>query len=147
MEDITLPTLAMIDADTKICNVCKEEKKLSEFHPNKKCRLGVTGTCRSCNQDRVNKWYRDNRKRRQEVVNKANRELKLRAIEYMGGVCSDCKKEYPPCVMQFHHLDGRTKKDNPPYFRYWPKLKKELDKCVMLCANCHLIRHHGGCDE
>ena len=147
MEDVKLPEVAIVDADAKVCNVCGVEKALTEYHPNKVCTKGVTGTCRICTAEKKRAWYAANRKRRQEVANKANRDLKIKAIEYMGGVCLDCKKEYPPCVMQFHHLDEQTKDENPSYYRYWPKLKAELDKCVMLCANCHLIRHHGGNHE
>lgn len=143
---VELPSLALIDA-TKTCRVCKEEKPLSMFHPNKACSQGVVGTCRICTAESKRKWYDANRARRQEVANKTNRASKLRAIEYMGGVCKDCNKSFPPCVMQFHHLDGSTKSENPSYFRRWDRLKIELDKCVMLCANCHLIRHHGGANE
>lgn len=68
-------------------------------------------------------------------------ELKKKAVEYMGGKCQDCKNGLPLCAYDFHHLDpakkdfGISKKTN------FEEVKLELDKCVMLCKNCHSIRH------
>jgi hypothetical protein len=132
-----------IDAG-RICNVCKEFKLISEYSPNKQCSLGVVGTCKPCANKRVAQWYKDNRKRRQNIANDKNRNRKNRAIEVFGGKCFDCDGVFPSCVYQFHHLDSSKKDVNPSYAmtgsdeRMW----NELSKCVMLCANCHMIRHH-----
>lgn len=143
----------LIDADlTKVCRLCKEQKLLSEYHPNKTCKLGVVGTCKDCYKVRVGKWYSDNRKRRQDVANTRNRERKKLAVQHFGGACYDCKKSYPPCVFEFHHLDPTKKDVNPSHAltRSESRMWEELEKCVMLCSNCHKIRHfaseEGGSD-
>lgn len=71
------------------------------------------------------------------------REVKEKAVEYMGGVCFDCKQSYPNFVYDFHHLDRSQKDMNPSkaFRENFEQTKKELDKCVMLCSNCHRIRH------
>jgi predicted HNH restriction endonuclease len=71
---------------------------------------------------------------------------KLDAIRYKGNECKDCHlksngKNYS--VFEFHHLDP-AQKDFA-----WTKLRlksiktiyNELDKCELLCANCHRMRH------
>jgi len=65
------------------------------------------------------------------------------AINYLGGVCIDCKQPYHPAVYQFHHIDPQTKDFSwdKGRLRSLSSVKKELDKCVLLCANCHAIRH------
>lgn len=78
-----------------------------------------------------------------EAVSKRRRVLKLKAIEYKGGVCAHCGKTYPPEVFDFHHRDP-SQKDfgiSHGHCRSWDKNKSELDKCDMLCANCHRIEH------
>lgn len=134
---------ALIDA--KECRECKEVKPLPAFHPNKQCKLGVVGTCRSCTRERISKWYSDNRKARQEDANLRNYERKRKIVEHFGNKCADCNTTYPQCVYQFHHLDPKGKDVNPSYAmtKRPSEMWKELAKCVMLCANCHMIRHHG----
>lgn len=48
-------------------------------------------------------------------------------------------------VYDFHHKDKSEKTKEVSYLITanvgWEKLKRELDKCVLLCANCHRIRH------
>lgn len=132
--------------DAKVCRICKVEKDLKEFHPNKQCKGGVVGTCRLCTSERIGSWYADNRKRRQESANEKNYNRKREVVNHFGDQCFDCKQTFPQCVYQFHHLDPTQKDVNPSYaITSSPtKMWKELEKCVMLCANCHLIRHHGG---
>ncbi len=136
----------LVDAElTKKCNRCSEIKPISEYHLNKQCRLGVVGTCKLCNKQRLDKYYSENRSVRQKSANKRNQERKDEAVKHFGGVCFDCKQLFPNCVFQFHHLDPTKEDVNPSYAissspqRMW----EELSKCVMLCANCHLIRHFG----
>jgi hypothetical protein len=137
---------ALIDAEkpSKKCNICSEVKPISEYYPNKQCKLGVVGTCKVCYKIRISNWYSENRSERQRAANSRNQERKEIAVKHFGGVCHDCNESYPNCVFQFHHLDPAGKDVNPSYaISSSPaKMWEELSKCIMLCANCHLIRHH-----
>jgi len=68
---------------------------------------------------------------------------KIKAIEYKGGVCLDCNTVYPPCCYDFHHLDPLIKDSTIAQImgRDFNNIIPELEKCVLLCANCHRIRH------
>ena len=71
---------------------------------------------------------------------------KRRAVEYLGGKCADCgyQTEFLT-VYDFHHKEERSDKKEISYLITanvgWEKLRRELDKCILLCANCHRIRH------
>ena len=114
----------------KQCSKCKEFLPAThEYFSLDKQRVdtgrakGLKSECKTCAVQRL-------------------RDYKLRAVEYKGGQCEDCKGKFPACAYDFHHLDpsqkdfmiGRGGKD-------WGPVKTELDKCVLLCANCHRIRH------
>jgi hypothetical protein len=68
-------------------------------------------------------------------------ELKRRAIEYLGGQCADCGLQTDiVAVYDFHHKDGGEKTAGLSDFltlKNWQRMQEELDKCVLLCANCH----------
>jgi hypothetical protein len=70
-------------------------------------------------------------------------ERKRWAIEHKGGICVDCKQSYHPAAFQFHHLDPSKKEFswNKGRLRSLKSVKKELENCILLCANCHFIRH------
>jgi len=73
------------------------------------------------------------------------RNNKRKAIEHLGGKCSKCNNVYPEYVYDFHHKDPSEKEKSIARMlsRKWDRLKVEIDKCVLLCANCHRIVHHG----
>lgn len=136
----------LIDAIlTKRCTICKEDKTLDNYHPNKSCKYGVVATCKPCSAIRIAQWYSDNRSKRQQLANERNQKRKREAVDRFGDKCFDCKLTYPQYVYQFHHLDPEHKDVNPSYAmsKNPTNMWKELDKCIMLCANCHMIRHHG----
>ena len=60
-----------------------------------------------------------------------------------GLVCSKCGESHP-AVLQFHHLRdkereiGRLVNSNCSQ----EKIMNEISKCVVLCANCHLLLHY-----
>ena len=66
------------------------------------------------------------------------------AVAYKGGSCQICG--YKRCIeaLEFHHQDP-LKKDfavsSKGYTRSWEVVKSELDKCDLLCANCHRELH------
>jgi len=71
-------------------------------------------------------------------VTEARRKLKRQAVEYKGGKCEICG--YDKCVnsMVFHHTDP-TQKDFAISgdYKSFERIKSELDKTRLLCANCH----------
>ena len=73
------------------------------------------------------------------------RERKRKSVEYLGGECSFCGIVVPDCAFDFHHEDPEEKELGPreALSLSWENCKKELDKCVLLCANCHRVHHWG----
>lgn len=71
------------------------------------------------------------------------RELKVKAVEYLGNKCSRCGYTGVPAVFDFHHRDPSQKDFNWGNKRTsnWDNLKVELDKCDLLCSNCHREEH------
>jgi len=55
----------------------------------------------------------------------------------------DCGGDFPSCVMDFDHRDPTAKKYNVSQMLYrfsWKKIQDEIEKCDLVCANCHRIR-------
>lgn len=76
-------------------------------------------------------------------VSDRRRKVKQRAIEYLGGVCSRCGYGKCPAALEFHHVDPAEKDVNiAAMHRTWESIKKELDRCVLLCSNCHREVHY-----
>lgn len=74
---------------------------------------------------------------------------KAKCIEHKNGVCSKCGLIYNGTnapVFDFHHVDPETKDYNIGGMvnRPWPLVEEELDKCIMVCANCHRLIHWEG---
>jgi ribosomal protein S27AE len=69
--------------------------------------------------------------------------IKQKAIDYKRNICEDCGNSFPYPAMHFHHTDVHTKEVTWTKLRLrsWDKIILELDKCILLCANCHAIRH------
>lgn len=67
---------------------------------------------------------------------------KLKAVEYKGGKCIVCGYNKSIRALQFHHLDPSQKNFGiSGTTKSFEKLKPELDKCVLLCSNCHAEVH------
>lgn len=79
-----------------------------------------------------------------ETTRNRNRLRKIKAVEYLGGRCNKCGKDWHPAVFEFHHIDPKEKDLQPSQALQmsWENFKKELDKCILLCANCHRMVHH-----
>ena len=76
-------------------------------------------------------------------VAESRRKMKLRAVAYKGGKCERCGYSKSYAALDFHHLDKKNKLfviGGGIYYR-WETVRKELDKCIMLCSNCHREEH------
>lgn len=72
-------------------------------------------------------------------------DTKVECVAYLGGVCTACGREGHPVVMQFHHRNPENKLFTiaSKLSNGWnlDRLKDELDKCDLVCANCHQYIH------
>jgi len=74
------------------------------------------------------------------------RKLRERAIAYLGGECQNAKCRFKggAAAYDFHHPDPLEKDFTiSKKMTSWEKIKPELDKCVLVCANCHRLIHSG----
>ena len=73
------------------------------------------------------------------AVKKRRKVIKHRAIEYKGGKCGICGYDKCESALEFHHVDPSSKLFGigSGDTRSWEIVKAELDKCVLLCSNCH----------
>lgn len=90
--------------------------------------------------------YADRRAYLIQAVQRRRRELRHKAIAYKGGKCQRCG--YDRCIeaLEFHHLDSSRKEfgiSSKGYTRSWREIREELEKCILLCANCHREVHAG----
>lgn len=61
--------------------------------------------------------------------------------------CMDCKGKFPYFVLDFDHRDPSQKIANINVVHSrsgWKAVWEEIDKCDVVCANCHRIRTHSG---
>lgn len=88
--------------------------------------------------------YSDRRQYLIKAVHARRKKVRLQAVEYKGGKCEVCG--YNRCIdaFEFHHNDLSDKKfgiSAKGYTRGWSEVVKELDKCKLICANCHRELH------
>jgi 5-methylcytosine-specific restriction endonuclease McrA len=84
--------------------------------------------------------YADRRESLIKAVSKRRRKVKTMSIEYKGGKCLLCGYNRFQGALELHHIDSEKKEfgiGDKGYTRSWEKVRAELDKCVLLCANCH----------
>ncbi len=68
--------------------------------------------------------------------------MKTKAIEYKGGKCEKCGYDKCERALAFHHIDPTQKEFQLSRTSYgWEKMKVELDKCILVCCNCHMEIH------
>lgn len=119
--------------------------KMATCHPN---RVHVAkGFCRSCyvqnwrkrpgNEDYIYERYRPSHI---SATVRYRRNRKQQAVDYKGGKCIKCGYNRCLSALEFHHLDPSQKAmsfDSVFICRKWEVVKAELDKTVLVCANCH----------
>lgn len=79
-----------------------------------------------------------------DAVQKRRDAVKKMAVEYKGGKCEICGYDKYVGALEFHHLNPDEKEFGialKGYTRSFEKVKKEIDKCIMVCSNCHKEIH------
>lgn len=74
---------------------------------------------------------------------------KAAAIKLLGSKCMKCGWTGNQAAFQFHHKDAKEKDFTIGNVanKSWNSIKNEMKKCILLCANCHMIEHSTKNDE
>ena len=115
----------------KKCSDCKEYKPESEFYWRNKEHTILNSKCKLCSNNRMTELRRE---RTQQVATyKASKKCKI---------CGEAR----PWCLDLHHRDGDNKEraisDMLRKNMSWENIKAEMDKCDVLCANCHRDYHY-----
>ena len=122
-----------VEDGTERCSLCHQRKPLEDFYL---CRNGrYYAYCKVC--DRTRQTSR-------------KREVKTAAVGYLGGSCTRCGYDRHVAGLDFHHTDPSTKDFTLGHYNgglqggeLTANLKAELDKCELVCSNCHREIHAG----
>lgn len=90
--------------------------------------------------------YADRAEYLKKAVAERRRRLRDMALEYKGGKCNLCGYKKCKWALVFHHIDPKKKEFGLSVrglTRSWEKTKAELDKCILVCSNCHFEVHEG----
>ena len=118
------------DSKSKTCSRCGHHKFRENFYFTKQLngKPRTASYCKDCH--RVTTVER-------------HRKFKKECVAYKGGKCIDCGFAGHPGVFDFHHTNPLEKdlEISKSKTKKLAIVKSELDKCVLLCANCHRLRH------
>ena len=87
-----------------------------------------------CSPECKNKFY----------VARRRRNLKQQAVNYKGGKCVVCGYDKSLVALSFHHRNNKEFGVSAKgYTRSWERVRSELDRCILVCHNCHAEIHAG----
>jgi hypothetical protein len=128
----------------KICTKCGIQKDLLLFPARKSAKDEHSSWCRACYKENWDKRYYENHQHYRNTHNRSrekHRELNARKVfEYLRlHPCINCG-ESDPIVLEFDHRDRNEKTgsiSNLIRNASWSRVQSEIQKCDVLCANCH----------
>jgi RecJ-like exonuclease len=115
----------------KICPKCKGENRTSSAY------------CPKCHNEYQKAWYKRNPLSTSKSYARRKKAIRDHIKEKKKVPCADCKCKYPWYVMDFDHVRGRKKFNLSNAALHMKSIKKidlEIEKCEVVCANCHRER-------
>ena len=130
----------------KECRVCFVQKPKTEFNKHNKRKDGLQLKCRDCSNRMSKEHFNLNKEYYNEKARLFRNTVKDIIGKLKSGPCKDCRVSYPPYVMQFDHIDPKKKTEVVSSMINrgcsLEKIKSEIKKCDLVCANCHAERTH-----
>jgi hypothetical protein len=129
------------------CGRCGEFKPRSEFAWRRKRRKQRDNMCRPCRSVYHREHYLANKQRYIDQARARKQALRLERTTYLleffsSHPCTDFG-EKDPVVLEFDHLSAEAKSfgiGQALSYRAWPSILEEIEKCEVVCANCHRRR-------
>ena len=127
-----------------ICSKCKLDKDVIEFNFNSH-KQRYDYHCKKCHSEYLKVHYKNNKQYYKDKAKKRNVNLQNWIKEYKLSLkCKECGENHPACL-DFHHLDPNEKdlEISAAINNGWnlERLLKEIEKCIVLCSNCHRKLH------
>lgn len=131
----------------KLCSSCKITKNIEFFnvrYTRKDGGITYQPYCKECNKKASSKWYKNNPNRIVER-NCDNRHKFIESIRDMKSSvgCVRCSEKHPACL-EYHHVDPTDKSFSigEGIYKYGKStILNEIEKCEVLCSNCHKKLH------
>lgn len=132
--------------ENRYCKKCDSFKpQTSDFwHKRKSRKDGWEFYCKECIKKITLLNYNKNKEKWNETTRKNKKLQRQKINEYKNSLsCLKCN-ESRNWLLDFHHIDPNKKDFQISQGeRYgWEKIKKELEKCIVLCSNCHRDFHY-----
>lgn len=131
--------------ETKLCSKCGEEKSVEEFYKNSPGSLNFRtqiyrSQCKVCTLAGQKNPITKEKRKGYYKTHYSSRKAWL--TELKSNPCTDCGGVFDPVCMQFDHLPEFDKEFEVSKIIYQSKEKalRELEKCELVCANCHALR-------
>jgi hypothetical protein len=126
----------------RICSTCKIEKELDQFHRKGE---GHTHMCKECRKTYIKEHYQANIEKYKASAKNSRLSFRKWFRELKSTLkCSKCGENHPACL-DFHHENPKEKEISIglAVVQQWPKHKiiSEMNKCIVLCSNCHRKLH------
>lgn len=126
----------------KTCYKCKEEKNYEEFWKNPAKKDWHNGQCRLCQKEYTKQHYLNNKEKYKKSKVRSRSKSKHYVFNVLLNSCCRRCWETNPITLEFNHLNPKEKSQSisSMMWRSPDSIKKEMDKCEVLCSNCH-ARH------
>jgi len=143
------------NGDKKPCVECMEWLPRESYTKQTSSSDGYYNKCKPCRASTRKEAYRKDPTKILQSSRKSRAktgiDLKLKVWEFLKThPCSSCGEE-DILVLDFDHLDQNTKVDGISNLvakrTTWSKIQEEIDKCEIVCANCHKIRTYTRCNS
>lgn len=139
--------LCYVAMKKKTCATCRACKPVGAFAKNAAKRDGLGHSCRECHATYTRRHYAENVSYYVTKAAKNRAALNQLIASLKAGPCADCGVRYPPYVMDFDHRDPSKKSFTISMSHRSSgarKVREEIAKCDLVCANCHRERTYGG---
>lgn len=127
------------------CKKCGEIKNTDCFYKSKRGR-GFHVWCKEC----IKKYDHERHQNQRVKIIKQKKDRLIRQREWFNNYkkelkCSNCG-ESDICCLDFHHINPNEKEKaiSEMISCSIDKIKEEINKCIVLCANCHRKLHNNG---
>ena len=119
----------------RTCYSCKQQKPATEWYANQ-------SACKACHRKNSDRRRKANPQKHRDYANEHAAHRRAQLIELKEGKpCADCGQVFHHVCMDWDHVRGEKLMNvSQMVNRAWDQVLAEIEKCELVCANCHRLR-------